>query len=326
VAAARGRTGRRSGRRSGGPGGVAAALWLGLAACAAPEDAGLTRPERVPATPFAQEDVWVDGLRLRVVDEGPRGDGTKAVLVLPGHTARIEDYDALVAPLAARRRVVLPDLPGKGYSDKPVRRYDFAFYEEVVLGLLDALGLERVHLAGGSLGGNLALRLAAHAPERVDRVVAWGPGSAWEARPWLAALIRRVGGYPLFWPAIRVHSRFWFSADNPDRERLLAEKFAYYEEIMSPGFVRMYVDMAAASVGSSLFDVAPDVQAPVLLIRGARDDGGGLEEGLRQLQARLPDAELLEIPDARHALTTEAPESLARAIAAFLDRPSEAVR
>ncbi len=297
---------------------IALAPWAALSGCAPPADRGLRRPEAVSATPFAQRDVRVDGLRLRFVDEGPRDAET--VLVLPGHTARIEDYDALVAPLAASRRVVLPDLPGKGYSDKPDRPYSFAFYRAVVLGLLDALGLERVHLAGGSLGGNLALRLARYTPARVDRVVAWGPGSAWEARPRLAAFIRTAGSYALFWPAIRVHSRFWFRRDNPDRERLLAEKFAYYREVMGPGFVRMYYDMAADSVGSSLFDIASGIERPVLLIRGARDDGGGLEEGIARLHALLPRSEALEIPDARHALTSEAPEALAQAIREFLDR------
>ncbi len=275
-------------------------------------------------TAFEQQDVLVDGLRLRLVDEGPRA--AEAILILPGHTARIEDYDSLVAPLARERRVVLADLPGKGYSDKPDRPYSFAFYQEIVLGLLDVLGIERIHLAGGSLGGNLALRIAADAPERVGRVVAWGPGSAWEARPGLASFIRTAGVYPLFWPAIRVHSRFWFSEDNPDRERLLEEKFAYYEEVMGPGFVRMYYDMAADSVGSSLFPLAERVQAPVLLVRGARDDGAGMAEGIARLHRLLPRSEHLEIPDARHALTREAPEALAAAIIAFLNRSPSAAR
>lgn len=297
-----------------------ACLAIALLACSPPEDANPTRPVRVPATAFPQHDWIVDGLRLRAIDEGPRGAGVESVLVLPGHTARIEDYDAIVAPLAARRRVLLVDLPGKGYSDKPDRPYTFAFYEEIVLRLLDQLGVDRIHLAGGSLGGNLAIRLAARAPARVGRVVAWGPGSAWQARPCLAAAIRALGSHALFWPAIRVHSRFWFRADDPDRERLLAEKRAYYEEVMGPGFLRMYYDMAAESVGSSLFDVAPRVIAPVLLVRGAHDDGGGMETGIEELAARLPRAERLEIPDARHALASEVPEVLAAAIVAFLDR------
>jgi len=299
---------------------LAAVLCAG--GCAAPDDRGLTRPEAVPETKHTQRDVRVDGLRLRYADEGPRD--AEVALVLPGHTARIEDYDSLVPLLSHRWRVLLPDLPGKGYSDKPDRRYSFAFYTDVVVGFLDALGVDRAHLLGGSLGGNLALRVAHAHPERVGRVVAWGPGSAWEARPWLARAIRLVGSYPLFWPAIRIHSRFWFREDFPHRERALREKFAYYEEVMGPGFVRMYVDMAADSVGSSLFPIAPDIVAPVLLLRGAHDEAAGIEEGLSRLHALLPRSELAVIPEARHALTAEAPEALASRIEDFLGRGAPA--
>lgn len=288
--------------------------------CSAPADRGLTRPESVPETPFAQHDVVVDGLRLRTLDEGPRAG--EVVLILPGHTARIEGYDSIVPYLADRRRVLLPDLPGKGYSDKPDRPYTFEFYEDVVIGTLDALGIERVHLAGGSLGGNLALRLAHRFPERIDRVAAWGPGSAWKARPWLASAIRAIGSYALFWPVIRRHSQYWYRDDNPDRERLLRETYAHYEEVMGPGFVRMYFDMAAASVGTSLFAIAPEIERPVLLLRGAEDEGAGMEEGIRELERLLPNADLIEIPGARHALTTEVPAALARAVESFLDAPA----
>jgi pimeloyl-ACP methyl ester carboxylesterase len=292
--------------------------------CSAPADRGLTRPEAVPETPFVQHDVVVDGLRLRTLDEGPRD--AEVVLILPGHTARIEGYDSIVPQLSVRRRVLLPDLPGKGYSDKPDRPYTFEFYEDVVIGFLDELGIERVYLAGGSLGGNLALRLAHRFPDRVDRVAAWGPGSAWTARPWLASFIRAVGSYPLFWPVIRRHSQYWYREDNPDRERLLEETFAYYVEVMGPGFVRMYFDMAAASVGSSLFDIAPEIERPVLLLRGAEDEGAGIAEGIRKLERLLPDARLVEIPGARHALTTEVPAALAEAIEQFLNASAAEAR
>jgi len=302
-----------------------APLLLSLAvACSAPEDPGLARPRDVPETAHTQRDVRVDDLRLRTLDEGPRD--AEVVVILPGHTARIEDYDSLVPFLADRRRVLLPDLPGKGYSSKPDRPYSFAFYTEVLTGYLDALEVERVHLAGGSLGANLALRFAHRFPERVERIAAWGPGSAWPARPWLGAVIRALGRYPLFWPAIRVQSTYWYSEDNPDRERLLREKFAYYEEVMGPGFVRMYFDMAADSVGSSLFDIAPEIPHPVLLVHGSLDDGANMAEGIRELEELLPRARFETIPDARHALTSEAPAVLAEKVEAFFDAPDPAPR
>ena len=54
----------------------------------------------------------------------------------------------------------MADLPGSGYSAKPERPYSIDFYGGTTLHFLDALGVKECYLAGGSLGGNLALQLA----------------------------------------------------------------------------------------------------------------------------------------------------------------------
>src|SRR3990172_3331281 len=104
----------------------------------APADRNPRRPSAGLATALPQEDVVVDGLRLRVVVVGP----TEAdpLLLIPGHTARIEVYERIVPLLAEVFRVHVFDFPGSGYSDKPERRYDLQFYEDIVLGYLDMRG------------------------------------------------------------------------------------------------------------------------------------------------------------------------------------------
>src|ERR1700674_376201 len=109
------------------------ALALGLTSAGWCAD--LTRPLSVPATPFKQRDIQVDGMRLRYIDEGQG----PVVLMIPGLTSRIEEYDDLTAALRPRFRVIIADLPGSGYSDKPDRRYSLKFEEDALLGFLDAL-------------------------------------------------------------------------------------------------------------------------------------------------------------------------------------------
>jgi len=70
--------------------------------------------------------------------------------------------------LAAERRVIALDLPGHGESGKQLQRGDLDELSQSVLALLDHLGLERVHLAGHSMGGAVALNLARLAPTRVQ--------------------------------------------------------------------------------------------------------------------------------------------------------------
>lgn len=279
-------------------------------------------PRAVPATGLPTREVLVDGLRLRVAEAGPadhhdRG-GRPPLLVIPGHTARIEGLEPLVRRLAAHHRVVVADLPGSGYSDHPVRRYDLGFYEDVLLGLLDELGIDEAIPVGGSLGGNLVLRLGHRAPGRFPRLVAWAPGSAWPARPRLAAAMRAVGGRALFWPTVWGQSRFWYAADFDGREAALAETFAYYREVLGPGFVRMYWGIAADQVATSLFALAPAVSQPTLLLWGDLDHGAGMGRGVARLARELGDCRLVVLRGARHSIETERPDEVADHVLEFL--------
>ena len=301
---------------------------LGLCACAAlaapcggPAGPPPQRPRLVQATAFEQRDVRVGGLRLRYVDVGPLAPPRAPLVLLPGHTSRIEEYDRLVPALAREQRVLVLDFPGSGYSDKPERDYDLRFYEDTLVGFLDALGVERANLAGGSQGGNLVLRLGHRFPERFERLAAWAPGSAWPARPRLAALLRAVASRPLFWLVVRVQSRYWYSPDWPGREAALAATFRYYREVISPGFVAMYFGMAADQVGRSLFPLAPEIGQPVWLGWGDRDHGADMGRGVARLHALLPRSELRVFPGAGHALASEVPDELGAELADFFSRP-----
>jgi pimeloyl-ACP methyl ester carboxylesterase len=267
----------------------------------------------------------VDGLRVRYTDVGGPGDGDPLVII-PGHTARIEGYDALVALLVAGgHRVLVLDLPGCGGSDKPDRRYDLTFYEDVVVGFLDALGIATAVPVGGSLGGNLVLRLGHRFPDRFRRLVPWAPGGAWKARPGLARAVRAVqpAWRAMFWPTVWVQSRFWYRRDFPGRKAALAETFAYYREIMGPGFIKMYWGIVADLLATSLFDTAPTTTQPTILLWGDQDHGGGMGKGVARLHELLPDCRLHVFPGARHSVEAEIPDRLAEAILSWLGPPGD---
>lgn len=276
-------------------------------------------PITVARTPFAEQRVDIAGIALRYIDEGPRA-APVTLLVIPGHTARIEGFDAMVPALAQQHRVVVVDLPGSGYSEKPERQYTLRLYEDTLVGLFDALGLDGVVPVGGSLGGNLVLRLGHRFPDRVRRLVAWAPGSVWPARPRLARLVRRRCGQRAFWPSVRIQSRFWYSSDFPGRAAALDETFAYYREVCSPGFVQMYWGLAADQLEYSLFDLAPAIEQPTLLLWGDQDHGGGMGKGVARLHDLLPNDELVVFEGARHSLEAEIPDRLAAEILGFLAR------
>lgn len=124
-----------------------------------------------------QKSAEVDGISINYYDTG--GDG--AVLVLlhgggPGASSW-SNFGSTLEGFAEDFRVIAVDQPGFGGSDKPaVEGNYYRFAASYVVGLLDHLGLDRVHLLGNSLGGGTAMRLALTWPDRVDRLVLMGPG------------------------------------------------------------------------------------------------------------------------------------------------------
>lgn len=113
--------------------------------------------------------VQTNGIQLHCLDH-PGGE--PPLVLMPGLTANAHAFDGLIgAGLSPALRVLAVDLRGRGLSDKPERGYGMAEHAADVVGLLDALGLERVVLGGHSFGGLLALYMAAHYPERVARLV-----------------------------------------------------------------------------------------------------------------------------------------------------------
>lgn len=277
------------------------------------DDRGLARPQKTVGTKFAQKDIVVNGLRLRYVDEG-----TGPVLVfIPGLTSRVEEYDRQVAAFRGKYRVLTLDFPGSGYSDKPVRRYSVGFYVDTLMAFLDGLDVKECYLAGGSLGGNIALRAAARDPLRVRAVAAWGPGSAWEPKPVSGWILSVIGGKTIFWPGVFIQSRYWHREGFAAGEAQTREQFRYYDEIMSPGFVAMYWDLAAEQVSDSLFPIAPEIRQPVLLLWGDHDFALGMKPGIHRLADLLPNVDFRTVKDAGHSIISERPAEIEAALKEF---------
>ncbi len=278
----------------------------------------LLRPIGVRTTPHEQKDIEVLGLRLRYIDVPSVGPNNGTLLLIHGHTSRIEEYDDLIPHLNEHHRILICDLPGCGYSDKPERVYNLRFYEDVLLAFLDALGVQEAFVAGGSLGGNLVLRLGHREPERFSRLVAWAPAGAWKPAKVLSQLIKVMGGRALFWPMVWGQSRFWYEKSWPGRADALKETFAYYREIYCQGFIRMYWDMARDQLEQSHFEYAHQIQQPTLLAWGDKDHGMNMGDGVKRLREILPQAKLRVFSGAKHSLANEIPEHLAEVTNSFL--------
>lgn len=279
----------------------------------------MRRPSAVPATQHPQHDIEVmDGMRLRYIDVG-NDTGQPPLVLIHGLASRIEEYEDIVPRFAKDRRVLVLDLPGNGYSDHPDRPYTLSFLEDSVLAFLDKLEVNRAVIGGGSLGGNLTIRLGHREPERFERLAAWAPAGVWDPLPHFTLLARIFQFLKPFWPVMWVQSRFWYRKNWPGRELALKCAFAHYKEIMSRGFLRMYFDLGVEQSKLSLFPLAPSIKQPTLLLWGDQDHALDMGNGIKKLSKLLPNALLHVFPGARHSLANEVPNELAEKVAAFLE-------
>jgi pyruvate dehydrogenase E2 component (dihydrolipoamide acetyltransferase) len=136
--------------------------------------AGFVAPEpaaqdAVEDPALAPRDIVAGGRRLRVLDlgGGDAGAGAMPVLFIHGFGGDLNSWMFTQPALAEGRRAVALDLPGHGGADREVGAGDADMFAAAVADAIAALGLDRVHLVGHSMGGAIALGVAARRPERV---------------------------------------------------------------------------------------------------------------------------------------------------------------
>ncbi|CAM5676764.1 3-oxoadipate enol-lactonase [Streptomyces spiroverticillatus] len=171
-----------------------------------------------------------------------------------------------------------------------------------MLGLADALGVERFSYAGISLGGAVGSWLAVHHPERVERLALvctaarFGTPEAWQQR---AALVRREGMEPL----VATAPGRWFT---PGFQGPAATELAEAQRTVDPAAYAACCDALAA------FDLRDDlgkITAPTLVITG-RADAATPPADARLLTDSIPDATLVELPHAAHLAGVERPDAV----------------
>src|SRR5262245_56794855 len=121
------------------------------------------------------------------------GTGPETIVCLHGLGGTKASFLPTVNALADDYRVVAIDLPGFGESDKPIGApYDAAWFARSVFSAMDALGVDRAHLAGNSMGGRVALEAGLAERGRVGALLLLSPALAWlRSRRW-APLIRAL--------------------------------------------------------------------------------------------------------------------------------------
>ncbi|WP_420456002.1 alpha/beta fold hydrolase [Rubrivirga sp.] len=258
-----------------------------------------------------------DGREIVYLDTGT---DLPPLVAVHGIGASKDHWPRLAALVADRVRVVAPDLPGFGESDV-TGDLSMVGQAQAVVAFLDALGLDRVHLAGSSMGGRVVAEVAHRHPDRLRSLWLLAPAGAEGDRP--SEMIEGFfagEGVPLFarTPAEYEASVAFTMRRPPPIPRpalrvLAAESAEAYDHT-----VQVFLDMSwEFAFGPSTEALLAGLDVPTLISWGELDRVLH-PSGAATIAAGMPDATVRTMSGVGHLPMLEAPDETAEVFRAFL--------
>jgi 3-oxoadipate enol-lactonase len=255
-------------------------------------------------------------IRLRVGGDGP------AMVCWPSLLMDGTLWNAQAEYFADRFRVVLVDPPGHGGSSPLTREFSFTECAQVVVQILDALGIDRAHLVGNSWGGMIGGTFAALHPDRIDRAVLMNATAS-------PAGLRHKIEYPMLVVAARMLGGIRRPLTGPVRDAFLGPT----TKRDRPSVVAYVNDLArraeVASVRHAVTSVVPhrpdqrelfaSIKAPVLVVAGREDAMFPVAETQAMADA-IPGATFAVLENTAHLAALENPAEVNALIENFLLR------
>jgi pimeloyl-ACP methyl ester carboxylesterase len=231
------------------------------------------------------------------------------------------NFSGNVEAFAQRHRVLLVDMPQYGKSDKiAIPGPRLSAIAPILRDFMDAVGIERAHFVGNSMGGQVALKFTLDHPERVGRVVAIGstPVAYSVFSPFPAEAVKLIGSY------------YGGSGPSIEKMRTLLRTFVYdpslvtdalvterYQVSIDPELIR--VNAGPRPEREDLTADLPRIAAPTLLMWGLDDRAGPLDVGILMTRA-MPNAEMHIFNHCGHWAQVEHRDEFNEIVLAFLAR------
>lgn len=309
--------------------GAAIVLFAGLAAAScAPEVEPKTFAELEYPVP-TRDLTLSDGTRIAYADQGKGG---RTLLMIHGLGSYLPAWSRTIPDLSRSHRVVAIDLPGYGKSDKNLPEHTLPVFRDVVIEVLDSLGVERAVVVGHSMGAQIAILTALDHPGRVEALVLAAPAGlerfTTEDREWFStyispAAIRMV-------PALLVERQVKLNFHTfPEQARFMVEdRIAVMDDPAFADYARAQSESVFSMLDTPVADRLGELDIPVLMVFGRQDalipnttlhPGLTLDSLLGQARAAIPGLQIELVDPAGHLVQFERPDAVNPLILQFLD-------
>jgi len=256
--------------------------------------------------------IQANGCPIHVEVEGP--DGAPVLVLSNSLGTTLHMWDGQVGPFTRHFRLVRFDRRGHGKSGLPKGPYSMEMLGRDVLAIMDALGIKKANWCGLSMGGMEGMWLAAHAPDRFERMVLSNTSSyfpdkkGWNDR---LALVREKG-VPAFAAA---NMERWFTKGFRERD---PQAIARMSDMFAATPLEGYIACGEAVRDMDHRDLLPRIKNPILVIIG-RHDPATVPEAGEYIYKNIPGAEHFMI-DAAHISNIEHPQQFNDSVLGFLAR------
>jgi len=245
------------------------------------------------------------------------GNGSEPLVCIHGVGSYLEAWSGVVERLRDRFTILTFDLRGHGQSSRVKGRYEIDDFVNETLALADQAGFDRFHLAGFSLGGLIAQRLALTRQPRLRKLVLLSTiaGRTPEER---GQVLGRLAALREGTPKAHHDASLsrWLTEDfqekNPDIIALLRERDA---ENDPDCYASAYRVLAETDFGGFI----DQIRCPTLIVTG-EEDAGSNPRMAHYMHERIPGSDLKILPGLRHSILIEAPALVASLMGEFLTK------
>ena len=230
------------------------------------------------------------------------------ILILNGIMMSCASWTEFIEPLSSHNRLLLLDLADQGKSGKMPEEYSQEVQTDVVVALLDHLGIEKVNIAGLSYGSEVALRLAVKNCNRINRLVLWNTTSrtfkkiSEQVKGWNLAMGDPEAYYMVTIPTFYSHTFYEEHGDWIDARHATVRDNAFANKDFMDSMRRLTNSSEDLDVSEKLGNIT----APTLIITCLEDYLTPMRE--QQLLAeRIPNSHYVWIPNVGHCSMYEEP-------------------